>query len=326
MINSNLLYGCLEQVKTSERFKRYYSVCLKWVMYLVKTDRKVLSKSVYDALTCQRINDEHNYVHRYTADYARRIYWQFSRLQEWYEENLTPIYLMTLTTSGKNKCIKSAFDVLREGWVKLSAVLRSMRKTNGSIEYLYVYEAHLGKHGTGINLGYPHIHVIIFGKLQDVDIERIKKLWSEKYCIGSYEHGVNIEDVKKHTQVEYLRAYLIKYLQKSMSLDNITPALMVFNAVLWSYYDPGKWTEKKIEFHNGKRRIISTGGGAFRLWGASYNLTKIMKLTKDYLNGERRFYNYLRVDDKKYTSILERLSINSYRKNVLNDNTDVKRV
>lgn len=314
MYDKQKLLSALSGVYKSDRFKRYSAVCKDFIKYLEETEKKELNTMVYDSLTCQYTEEIHPYIHRYMPVYMTGVYWRFSRLQEWYNEHNTPVYLMTLTTSGRDKCIKTAFDVLRDGWTKLSAVLRKMRKKNGTIEYVYVYEPHLGKHGRGLNLGYPHIHVILFGMLSDADIERIKRLWSEKYGIGNMAHGCSIEEVKKHNDIQYLRAYLIKYLQKSFDISNITPAHLVYLAVLWSYYDREKWKQKKVtKKEEGGYKIESTGGGCFRMWGASNGLTRIMKFTTDNINGEKQYYNYLRTENADYTNILERLSVQAFK-------------
>ncbi|WP_338093365.1 rolling circle replication-associated protein [Methanorbis furvi] len=273
---------------------------------------KTLNIDGYDTFSCKPVTMELEYVHRFTESYLKGLLWKFSRLEEWYKEHKTPVYLLSLTTSSKNKTIREAFDVLREGWRNLAHVLRKMRQEKGmQIEYIYVYEPHKS--------GYPHIHVALFGNLTDDDVERLRRLWSDKYKIGSYEHGLNISLPRKHQEIHHVRAYILEYVKKSIDLSNVTVPHFVFLAVLWSFYDKSQWSWK-IPYWTASGTFApkSTGGGAFRLWGASRQLTQIMKFDAKEIDATQNGVQYARFGGQ-IPEVIVRLSKESLR-NFLSEN------
>lgn len=288
----------LEEITASKRWKGYRYICANFARYLTETATRSLELRGYDTYRCKPVVRNIEYVHRWTDAYRRGQYWKFSRLEEWWKENKTEVYFLTLTTSGRGKNIIEALEALRDGWEALSANLRYLRKQKGVLEYVWVFEPHLGKHGTGINLGYPHMHVIIFtNNLTKDDIHRLKKLWAKKYQLGSYARGAYFDENRKEERVDvkHLRAYLLKYIQKTISLEDISVPHFVFLACVWNFYDQRQWTQKEcVPKKGGGYRAVSTGGGAFRLWGASRQLTKVMQFqqrdkdsTADYVNFAR---------------------------------------
>ena len=89
---------------------------------------------------------------------------------------------------------------------------------------------------------------------------------------------MNIVKPRSYNDVEYLRAYLLKYIQKSFDFENITPSTFVYLACLWDFYDRNQWSQKIcVPKKGGGYRAVSTGGGAFRFWGASRALTAVMQ-------------------------------------------------
>lgn len=302
----------LDEISQSKRFKAYKWICLGFAKYLYETSTKKLQITGYDTLHCKPVTSNMDYIHRFTDLYKRRQYWKFSRLQEWFEKNKTDIYFLTLTTSGKDKNIIEALEVLRSGWECLTNNLRQLRKKHNGLEYIWIFEPHLGKHGEGVNLGYPHMHVILFvNALSKEEIHRLKKLWSEKYNIGSYKRGCYFDETIRNdekVEVEHLRAYLLKYIIKTINTKDITPAHFVFLSCVWNFYDRKMWTQKKVERDlNGQIRIKSCGGGAFRLWGASRNLTKIMQFKITEYDNDKQFINYTRCDEE-YSELLPEIS------------------
>ena len=265
----------LSRVWRSKRYKPYMSVCRRFAVYLDSTLDKTFTVEGYDTFRCKPLVKEIGYYHRFTGDYRKMLYAKFSQLEDWYNEFHPPAYLMSLTTSNRGKTIKEAFDELRNGWRGLANTIRKMRlEKHTDYEYLYIYEPHKS--------GYPHMHVIIFGVLTDADIHRMKKLWSDKYGCGSYDHGLDVsmpeEDQHRIDDFEHIRAYILKYLQKGIDLDSMTLSDFVFNAVMWSFFDKSQWSYKIPYWTaSGKFAPKSTGGGAFRLWGASRGLTAVMK-------------------------------------------------
>lgn len=297
----------IPKIRRSRRFKEYQKVCYFFARYLDDMDGKTVTLAGYDTFQCKPVMMELAYIHRFSDSYMKGLYWKFSRLQDWYKEHKTPVYLLSLTTSSKDKSIKEAFVILREGWKNLSHAIRNFRQEKGTdIEYIYVYEPHKS--------GYPHMHVVLFGNLTDTDIERLRRLWSDKYKIGSYEHGLNISAPRKQDEIEHVRAYVLKYIQKTMDFENMTVPHFVFLAVLWSFYDKKQWSWKIPYWTaSGKFAPKSTGGGAFRLWGASRQLTQVMKFDAKEIDATQNGVQYARFGEQ-IPEVIVRLSKESIKR------------
>lgn len=265
----------MPRIRRSRKWKDYQIVCYRFCKYLDSTAEKSFTLRGIDTVRCREVVTEIPYVHRFSDVYLKSIYAKFSLLQDWYRENPVPVYLLSLTTSSRGKTIQEAFKDLRFGWRGLSNCLRDLRKKYcRSFEYIYVYEPHKS--------GYPHMHVVLFGVLDSNDIKRLKKLWSDKYGIGSYEHGLDISSPSYHQEISYVRAYVLKYIQKTLDFSDMSVSHFVFLAVLWSFYDPSKWVWKKPYWtrtgnFSPKPDPDKGGGGVFRLWGCSRALSAVMK-------------------------------------------------
>ena len=266
----------MPRVRRSRKWKEYQTVCFRFCRYLDTTEQKSFTLHGIDTVTCTSVITDIPYVHRFSSVYLRSIYAKFSLLQDWYKENPVPVHLLSLTTSSRGKTIREAFEDLRFGWRGLSNCLRDLRKKypERSIEYIYVFEPHKS--------GYPHMHVVLFGKLEAADIDRLKKLWSDKYKLGSYAHGLDISSPSYHQDITYVRAYVLKYIQKTLDFTDMTVAHFVFLAVLWSFYDKSKWVWKEPYWTKTGKFLPRPdpekgGGGVFRLWGCSRALSAVMK-------------------------------------------------
>lgn len=289
----------MPRVNRSRKFREYRVVCWKFAKYLDYTTEKTFVLQGYDTMACCAVSKELPYVHRFTSIYLRALYAKLSQLERWYVEHKTPVFLLSLTTSSKGKTIREAFEELRAGWRNFAHVLRNFRRTR-DIEYLYVYEPHKS--------GYPHMHVVLFGDLSDDDIERLRRLWSESYGIGSYEHGLHVSKPRKHQEVEHVRAYILKYVSKSLDFENMSVAHFVFLAVLWSFYDRSQWSTKIPYWTaSGKFAPKSTGGGAFRLWGSSRCLTAAMQYVPAEIDASQAGVNWARYGET-IPEVVRRLS------------------
>lgn len=288
----------LAEIAKSPQFRKYRYICMAFAAYLQKTAGKKIHISGYDTLACKPLAKDIEYIHRYTETYKNAQYAKFSQLQDWWEDSPTEIHFLTLTGSWKKNTIPEAFEILRDGWRAFSANLREMRKTKDVLEYVWVYEPHPGDHGAGSNLGYPHMHIIIFGSLTEDEIHRLKMLWSKSYKIGSYKRGCFFDEKRRENEkvnVEHLRAYLLKYVTKTLNVESMTVPHFVFLACCWNFYDRSQWTQKTPkEKANGGYTAVSTGGGAFRLWGASRALTGIMKYQPKKYDATKTGENWIR--------------------------------
>lgn len=221
--------------------------------YLSSTDDMTFRVSgVYDWLGAPlTVTHEIPYIHRWTPVYKASVLARFYQLEDHFKEHHTDtITMLTLTTyhavyqSGKpsknsTATIEEAFNVLKTAWLKLSA---DIRKGIG-IPYIWIMEPH--------KTGYPHIHVILFGKLRQGQQEKIKRLWSLKYGAGSYKHGAEFTEKTAEESIKSIRNYLMKYMVKAWKDGKWTTAQLVFNALVWK---------------NG-----------WRLWGSTRDITEIMK-------------------------------------------------
>lgn len=267
------LYDTLvRKIRMSKELRQYTRLASRYASHLNYIEEHKAVCQLYDTRTCQLSAVEFPYYNRASAEYNNILYAKLSDLERYYKKNPCKVTFMTLTTSHKGKTIREVFEELREGWRCMTTAIRNYRRVNHcSLEYLYVFEEHKS--------GYPHMHVILFGDLEKEDFDRLRRLWSDKWKHGSYEHGCKIDEVKEYNGIQYLRAYLLKYVQKSVK--DLTPSRFVFLAVMWSFYDTQQWAKKiPVQKSNGLYKAVSTGGGAFRLWGVSRGLQEAMKSPK----------------------------------------------
>jgi len=196
-----------------------------------------------------QISKEVEYIHRWTPIYRKAIIAKMYLLEKEHNRNPRPITMGTFTTyqdgkysisvSGKNTIDKS-FTRLKRGW---NLIRMYLRYYHPDISFVYFFEPHKS--------GYPHLHVIFFGEIPESLQNKIKTLWSDKYKIGSFEHGVDFRPI---TELKSVRNYVIKYISKILRQDKIddwTDGELYFNAIMWR--------EK------------------YRLWGASQDLSKAMR-------------------------------------------------
>lgn len=173
------------------------------------------------------------YIHRFHAIYRRAILAKFYQLDEWYSESPKPVTLVTMTCrhdyardghyNPDGYTIEQSFQVLKKSWQKLSMVLRYHL---GDFDYVWVFEPH--------KMGYPHIHLIIFQEIPEDIQAKITQLCVHKYDMGSEEHAVNFEFKSPEEDIKSVKNYLMKYIVKSIEPEEVTPGILVFNAVMWA--------------------------------------------------------------------------------------------
>ncbi len=229
--------------------------------YLKFTSKVTIDLHLYDKYTQKTVRVQLPYAHRWHPVYRNRTLAKFYKFNEWWKgAGSPPITLLTLTTyqdteyakqhHGSRVSLVEGFEILKESWNKLRIMLRN-RVLCRPFDYLWSVEPHLSR-----DTGYPHMHVAIVGELTDTEKAEVKRLWSEVYKAGSYEHGAYFSeeclDAKK--DISNAGFYLFKYLGKSFCVDpdKMTPGELAFNAVLW---------EKR-----------------YRQWGASHAISQAMKL------------------------------------------------
>jgi len=227
----------LIEVRKDPKLHSYWKLAWDFVDYLSNMEKARFIASGFDLNKNTSKKNCGLYVHRWTEIYRRR---QLAKLyQLGWKENRTSVTMMTLTTyqdgeyslsiKGKPVTIEESFELLKDGWNKLSKILRKYIK---DLNYIWVVEPHAS--------GYPHLHVVIFTQLSDNLQNKIKKLWSEKYQTGSKDHGVDFTTRTPEEDIDSLRNYLMKYIAKGFvstgskfSETSWTKEELVFNALIW---------------------------------------------------------------------------------------------
>jgi hypothetical protein len=193
------------------------------------------------------------YVHRWTKVYRNSLLAKLYLLEEYCNENpelLQNITMITLTVSQRGKDQEEALRDLMKNYKKLFDVLRH---EFGAVDYFYILEPH--------KTGYAHMHVLYFKLFSEEEKRHIWNLWENKYGAGNHEaFNFSIpkasEDKRcKEGSIEYIRAYVMKYVSKSLRLEKMSKKVLLFNALL-----------KKTKI---------------RLWNCSRHLSQVMRQKKE---------------------------------------------
>lgn len=248
------LYSLVESLSDTELYA-YQPIAKDFVTYL----DDVLHKKIrlIGTKEGEKIVIEDEYIHRFTPRYAKRFLAKTYQLEEWYRDHPGPVTMLTLTTyqmgdysrqrTGGGYTIPESFEALKMGWRRLTSTLR---KELPGLDYWWIIEPHKS--------GYPHLHIAIFADLPEDLRNRLSNLW-EKYDAGSAEYGVNFS-ISAPKDLKSVRNYLVKYMAKGLNLEDSphgepayawTPQELVFYSLAWEHH--------------------------WRLWGASRNLSHVMK-------------------------------------------------
>jgi len=159
------------------------------------------------------------YLTRFDYDYAKRI------ARKWKKIGFREGIFLTLTLDPKHFfSFEQAYSRLLWGWNKISTAIR--KKFPQSQGYARVVETQ--------ESGNPHLHVLIYG-VNFIAIEWIRKLWEEKYQLGTQINVKKIENDKG--AIRYLLKYLLKAFAGSTE-DTIAKAFSQ-KALLWAVNSRG---------------------------------------------------------------------------------------
>lgn len=179
------------------------------------------------------------YMHRFKPKYRDRLYARLKSGEEWLKSEFgggpIPATMLTLTAhqrgeSGDPRSLEAVLNDLKDGWDKFRRVID--RATEGyKTEVMAVFEPH--------ESGYPHLHVLIFGKADPTLQEKVEELWVEKYGVGgaaAHESAVTVVQGRS-AQIANPAAYLMKYLGKTTvrqtgERQQVT-GYEAFSALLW---------------------------------------------------------------------------------------------
>jgi len=196
---------------------------------------------------------EFEILNRWKKEYKNRVLAHFYKLNEWAESNLQAagVTMVTFTTYQTGFSVSQQFEHLKANYRKLRD---NMRKELGKFQYVWVTEPH--------KTGYAHIHMLAFCEISQAQQEKFKRLWSEKYSAGDYEHGLNFSDYISKENLRSVKNYLMKYVTKSLE-DFADLGTRIYNAVAWNM-----------------SRRSNTESTGFRFYGMSRDLTQACKLDK----------------------------------------------
>jgi len=201
---------------------------------------------------------EFPYVVRYTPSYALRVQAKFYALEKYYSARKIPITMITLTSYqvGKTSIKACGGRTIEEAFIALKKAINLIRKRlhaylNG-LQYIWVFEPH--------ESGYPHVHLVVFGKVPEALQERLRRLYSQKWNIGSAEHGIDFREIDN---VESVRNYVLKYINKSLNTSNSR------------YTKAFDWTPGQLVYYTLAQKY------KWRFWGVTAGISDIMRYRPD---------------------------------------------
>lgn len=189
-----------------------------------------------------------DYMNRWANAYKNRYLKKLHQLQDWYNEDPCPVTFVTFTTKHKKTdFIPDQITFLKENFVKIKDLIR---KRKGKFDYIGNMDFHKS--------GHAHYHYIFFVKLDETDIDYVKKIWSQKYGAGSYEKGIHF-DVIPQERLNFVVTYIFRHSKKLFDEKFTQPGSLRFHACVRYMY--------LSEDYKGVRYI-----------NCSRNVSKIMKL------------------------------------------------
>jgi hypothetical protein len=172
----------------------------------------------------------------YKKDMMTKMYGVDEYLQKCSRSNLVTLLTLTgyqggkLSQKVKGKVVNKTelFKEIKQGWRLLSNLLT---KVSPGLEYVWIMEPH--------HSGYPHMHVALFGYVSKELQDRLRRLWSEKYCVGSAEHGIDFSVKSMKESIRSIRNYLMKYITKGIGGEGRgkwSAEEWVYHALAWKHH------------------------------------------------------------------------------------------
>ena len=256
-IAKDTLLNLLSQPKEDKRH-RYDQLCTDFVDYLCKCEEKGFMIKGYDTIKGKILNLPMSYNNRWGPVRRKELSEKLERLEFWFEQQEDrPVTLATLTSyHPENESVGDSWFKLNEARGKF---LKMIKKYCGKdTDYFWVPEPH-----PETDNGYVHYHVAIFADIPIPLENKLRRLWADKYKVGSHTYGLDFAKKENEEKINHLKAYLSKYLEKGFLLKEWSIGLLIFNATLWD-----------------------TG---FRMYGASTAIRKMMNI-KDTCEKHDVFY------------------------------------
>jgi len=202
------------------------------------------------------------YRTRFDYDYAKRIARKWKKIG--YREGI----FLTLTLDPKRfSSLAQAYTALLWGWNKISTAIR---KKFPCVEFARVVEFQ--------ESGNPHLHVLVFG-VNFIAIEWIRKLWEEKYQLGTQINVKRIENSKGAIR------YLLKYLLKAFEGNTEETVQKAFRqkALLWALNSRG-WAVSGSLISLISNRLIQTNSVSFWVYLGVFSIEVVGLSYVEFLN------------------------------------------
>lgn len=209
----------------------------------------------------EEIHRQFGYPHRFKDNYRKAILSKLYQLDDWWKLNPCAVTMITLTTFhdwrkpyedkrgyhpavqvNDGYSIEESFSLLKSGWRSLRYCLYYYLD---DFTFVWVLEPH--------KMGYPHMHLLVFGEVPQRVQDKIRELWIKRYGIAG-KAGVDFAIKTVEGDIDSLRNYLMKYISKSLYSDEMSPCEIVYQSMLYKH--------------------------GYRLWDSSRNLKSIMKYQK----------------------------------------------
>lgn len=244
-MRSSSLYPLLADVERLPTLRAYAPLCREFIHYLEVSAAKTYEVEVVGRATGIRETLIIPSYNRYHPVYRDMVYAKLCRVRD--ADLPGPLHMLTLTVSGRKYTAFQAWEILKQGWNKISKLLR---KYVPGLQYVWVYEAHRGRGGRpGRNYGYPHMHVITWGEFPADLPDRLAAQWA-KYGYGSKTRGLTVKEITLD-DTKKAHYYIMKYITKDKGTAIIEDAAeLVFHTLAWR--------------------------SSHRLWGASAGLQEVM--------------------------------------------------
>lgn len=206
--------------------------------YLLKTSRQTMEVYLDDGTSFTA-----PYKHRWENSYRKGILRKLYQAEIWAKRHKLTCGMLSLTSFQTGFTDIEVLDRFREAWSKFVDTLEKMG---------YLYYKLFEPHKSGV----PHLHAMIIGDCSPENIERLERLWHEKYAMGLKDYDFKFsKGLKGNPEVRSLVNYLMKYLSKTILSDILgDPSLVRFHSL----------------FHH-------TGA---RMWSCSHYFSYIMRKAK----------------------------------------------
>lgn len=220
------------------------------------TKKCYLEITGFSTKAMKEVNITRPITHRHSASYGKKILRKFYILNKYIIDNYRGLTtMMTLTSRHSLYTDPIEFiEDLQTAKRMLLDLIRHDYTEKKKLEYIWVIEPHKS--------GHAHVHVMFLGLIAPKDQDKYKRIWSEKYGMGSYTHGVHFSLRNRSVKVKNYKNYLMKYISKSITATD----------------DGYKRLASTVFFQGLRIPELGKKSSIVRLWGASRELLHVMKL------------------------------------------------